>query len=189
MENRNDYDVPREWTDDPPPSDAPESDWVNGYFIDEDESQPDIPHDVPHDPPNEERSLNHWFGALSPKHQIGYGCLAIIALSALLLYCVGAATVLVRPIIAERAVNSPTPIIRPTLVPTPTQQVQPTFIQLPPGKLVATPTQAPMPTREPPTVTPTTEIVNGMTVTPSPSPTAKTSPTRKVTVVPTVKLP
>lgn len=111
--------------------------------------------------------------------------MVIMLISAALVYCVGAATFLVRPMLAERAAITPTEVIRPTLIPTPTQEVRPSFIPLPTGQLMATPTQAPIPTREPPTLTATPETVNGMTVTPSATPTGKASATRKPTATST----
>ncbi|MCL4489751.1 MAG: hypothetical protein M1570_16725 [Chloroflexi bacterium] len=120
-------------------------------------------------------SLRAWMAGLSPTQQLGYGCIGVMMVGALVLYCLGAATLFVRPMVSVRP-PTPTNIIHPTLVPTPTQQSVPTFIQLPPGTLVATPTQAPIPTREPPTPTP---YPLGTTLTPSPGgrSTSTSSPT------------
>ncbi len=78
---------------------------------------------------------------------------------------------------------TPTQVVLPTLPSTPTQAL-PTFINLPKGTLISTPTQAPIPTREPPTITPTVDLTN-------PAPTVTNgltrTPTRRVTPTMTVK--
>ncbi len=131
-------------------------------------------------PPRERRS---WLASLSLNQQLGYGCLAIIIAGTLVMYCAGTISFVARPLLLQR--STPTELVRPTLVPTPTQAPT-TFINLPPGTLLATPTQGPIPTREPPTVTPTVDLTTPAptaSVTPrvSPSPGGKTSatPTRK----------
>ncbi|HEX9076835.1 MAG TPA: hypothetical protein VF932_13710, partial [Anaerolineae bacterium] len=129
-----------------------------------------------------------WLAALSPTAQVGYGCILVMIMSAVMVYCVGAATFFVRPMLVERAAMTPTEVTRPTLVPTPTQFVEPTtFIQLPKGTLVATPTQAPIPPRDSFLVTPPPDIIDRLTQTPQASPIPGPSPTRKpgVTALPT----
>lgn len=141
----------------------------------------------PRQPPPSEQG---WFSNLTPTQQLGYGCIAIVVFGALVLYCAGTISILVRPFLSQRA--TPTDIIRPTLQATPTQ-AHPTFIILPPGTLLATPTQAPIPTREPPTITPTVDLTNPApttSITPrgTPSPGAKinATPTHKASATPTL---
>ncbi len=157
-----------------------------------------VPHIYLEDPPLElpeypyleqprARNWREWLADLTPNQQLGYGCIAVVMISAALLYCVGAATFFVRPMLVERAAVTPTEVVRPTLVPTPTQMPQPTpFIQLPPGTLIATPTQAPIPPREYMITTATPELINGMTATPgSPSLRPSATPSRRPSSSPT----
>ena len=123
-----------------------------------------------------------WFANLPLNKQIAYGCFFIILLGASVMYCAGTISFVSRPWLLYR--TTPTELARPTFLPSPTQ-VQPTIITLPPGKLIATPTQAPIPTREPPTLTPTVDLTN-------PAPTVTVTrgtptPTRRVTSTPTIK--
>lgn len=104
------------------------------------------------------------------------------------MYCAGTISFIARPMLLQR--STPTELVRPTLAPTPTQ-AQPTFINLPAGPLLATPTQAPIPTREPATMTPTVDLTNPAattSITPrgSPSPNGKTSATATRRASPTV---
>lgn len=128
---------------------------------------------------------------LSPNQQIGYGCLAIAVIGALVLYCGGTFSILARPSLGQRA-PTPTLITRTAFDPTSTK-APPTFINLPGGTLLATPTQAPIPSREP-THTPTLELTNTLTITgtllpfgsatrgtPAMSTTVTRTPTRRVT--------
>ena len=136
------------------------------------------------------RSRGTWVASLSPTQQLGYGCILVLIISAASLYCIGAATFFVRPMLVERAAITPTEVVRPTLVPTPTQITSPTlFIQLPKGTLVATPTQAPIPPRESFVVTPGPDIMNKITLTPfaSPTPNGSGTPTRKPSAIPTAR--
>jgi hypothetical protein len=107
-----------------------------------------------------------WLSRLSANQLLGYGCLITVIAGAIVMYCAGTISIVLRPTLLER--STPTEIVRPTLVPTPTQQAAPTFMNLPPGTLQATPTQAPIPTREPTTITPTIDLTN-------PAPTTKAS--------------
>lgn len=135
-------------------------------------------------------SWREWLATLSPVQQVGYGCILVMIVSAAMLYCVGAATFFVRPMLVERAAITPTEVTRPTLVPTPTQLVEPTtYIQLPKGTLVATPTQAPIPPRDSFLVTPPPDIMDRLTQTPLATTNPGPSPTRKPggTALPTVK--
>jgi hypothetical protein len=116
-----------------------------------------------------------WMSNLSPAQQLGYGCLVIVIIGAMTMYCVGTLSFIVRPMIVQR--STPTELVRPTLVATPTQAA-PTFINLPPGTLLATPTQAPIPTREP-TMTPTVDLTN-----PAPAETLSGSPFPNGTLIP-----
>jgi hypothetical protein len=125
-----------------------------------------------------------WFANWSPNKQITYGCIAIILLGASVMYCVGTISFVARPWFVNR--ETPTELVRPTLVPTLTSVI-PTIIILPPGKLVATPTQGRVPTRESPTVTPTVDLTN-----PAPTGTitvtrGTTTPTRRLSATPTTK--
>ncbi|MCL4394123.1 MAG: hypothetical protein M1482_04840 [Chloroflexi bacterium] len=119
-----------------------------------------------HDP----QPVRSWLANLSPGEQIGYGCLAVIFVGTLVMYCAGTLSLVARPMLLAH--STPTYIVPPTLQATPTQQAAPTFLNLPPGTLIATPTQAPIPTREPPTITPTVDLTN-----PPPTPTITPSPT------------
>jgi hypothetical protein len=119
-----------------------------------------------------------WLSRLSPNQLLGYGCLLTVIAGALVMYCAGTISLVLRPTLLQR--STPTEIVHPTTVATPTQAA-PTFMNLPPGTLKATPTQAPIPTREPPTVTPTVDLTN-----PAPTPSAKASgapPTRTTATV------
>ncbi len=125
-------------------------------------------------------SLRDWIASLTPMQQLGYGLIAVILISTAVLYCVGASTFFVRPMLAEHAVVTPTEVVRPTLPPTATPQPQPTtFIPLPKsGTLAPTPTQAPMPPREVFVVTPSYDPNMPTAVATS---TAKATSTRKPT--------
>lgn len=118
-----------------------------------------------------------WMSNLSPAQQLGYGCLVIVIIGAMTMYCVGTLSFIVRPMLVQR--STPTELVRPTLVATPTQAA-PTFINLPPGTLLATPTQGPIPTREP-TMTPTVDLTN-----PAPEETLSGSPSPNGTLLPGV---
>jgi hypothetical protein len=160
MIDQNQDDIPGLWSENGPPSDCPESTF----------------------PPPASTTWGDWIACLSPARQLAYGCLGIMVISAALLYCVGASTFFIRPIIAAHAAQTPTEFIRPTLLPTPTQMIEPTtFIPLPKGTLVATPTQAPIPPRDSFVVTPGADIMNKITLTPfaTSTPTGSVSPTRK----------
>lgn len=141
----------------------------------------DLPPDLPEYPYVKGRKSpgwREWMANLTPNQQLGWGCVAVIVISVSLLYCVGAATFLVRPMLIERTAVTPTDVVRPTLVPTPTQLPQPSpFLQLPRGTLIATPTQAPIPPRESFVITPTWEL--GGTATPVSPPRPSPTPTRK----------
>lgn len=114
-----------------------------------------------------------WLSTLSPNQLLGYGCLITLIAGALVMYCAGTISIVLRPTLLQY--STPTEIVPPTLISTPTQAA-PTFINLPPGTLLATPTQAPIPTREPPTVTPTVDLTN-----PAPTANVSVSPTHKAT--------
>lgn len=98
------------------------------------------------------RSIRDWISSLSPAQQLSYGCVGVAMIGAVVLYCLAGAAWVARPVLLQRP-PTPTDLIRPTLAPTPTQLIAPTLSSLPKGTLIATPTQAPIPTREP--VTPT----------------------------------
>jgi hypothetical protein len=117
---------------------------------------------------------------LSPNQQIGYGCLVIVVVSALAMYCAGTFSILVRQNLGQRA-PTPTAITRTVFDSTPTKP-PPTFINLPGGTLLATPTQAPIPTREF-THTPTVELTGTLPITGTllPIGSATRTPTRRTT--------
>jgi hypothetical protein len=110
--------------------------------------------------------------------QIGYGCLVIAVITIAVLYCVGSISFIVRPSLLERPAT-PTVVPRTVLAAPPTQAL-PTLIDLPRGTLQATPTQAPIPTREPATLTPTIDPAN-----PAPVITTTITSTLRVTITPT----
>lgn len=170
--------APHQWRENAPPPGYPEDPW--------DEPQEYVRVEQGGQPP----AKWEWLAALSPVQQVGYGCVVVMILSAAMVYCVGAATFFVRPMLVERAAVTPTEVVRPTLLPTPTQLVEPTtFIQLPKGTLVATPTQAPIPPRDSFLVTPPPDILDRLTQTPLASPSPGPSSTRKPggTATPTAK--
>jgi hypothetical protein len=146
MDDRRPGDVPRLWREQPPLPSYPQ-----------DVLSPSSPPELSQwdDPPYTWRD---WLTNLSPGQQLGYGCILVVVMSTLFLYCVGASTFFVRRMLLGRVVPTPTAFIPPTLAPTPTQVPPPTFIiPLPTarGPLAATPTQAPLPTLAPPTATAT----------------------------------
>lgn len=122
--------------------------------------------------------------SLTPIQQLGYGLIAVVLISAAVLYCVGASTFFVRPMLAEHAVVTPTEVVRPTFTPTLIPSAVPTtFIPLPKsGTLAPTPTQAPMPPREVYVVTPS---YDPNVPTAAPTSTAKPTSTRKPTATAT----
>ncbi len=127
-------------------------------------------------PPSTPRRV---WSSLSPNQQIGYGCLTIAVIGSLVMYCIGTFSLLIRPSLIPRP-PTPTVITRTTGELTPTQP-PPTFINPPAGTLLPTPTQAPIPTRELPSPTPTPEVSETLPITgtlaPVKSPTRAT-PTR-----------
>ncbi len=129
-------------------------------------------------------SLRDWIASMTLIQQLSYGLIGVLLVSAAVLYCVGASTFIVRPMLAERAAVTPTEVVLPTLAPTQTPQVVPTtFIPLPKsGTLAPTPTQAPMPPRDVYVVTPS---YNPDAPTAGPTTTAKPTSTRKPTATPT----
>lgn len=104
------------------------------------------------------RTLRERIANLSPNQQLGCGCMGVILAGTLVLYCGGIASFIVRPLLLERAADTPPPelqqpIILPPLLPTlpaPTSFLLP----LPNATLPPTPTQGPIPSRERPTPTP-----------------------------------
>ncbi len=109
-------------------------------------------------------NLRQWFAAQSPRGQLYSGCLVILVLTSCLLYSLGAASLIIRPYLfpSPVAVTTVIPIVRPpTLAPTPTP-LPPSTLALPGSTLVATPTQAPIPTRAP-TDTPTPAEIPSVT--------------------------
>lgn len=97
------------------------------------------------------------FWDLPPHHQITYGCLGVVLIATTVLYCVGFFSVMIRSSFPQPA--TPTLALIPTTAPSATLG-PPTLITLPRGTLIATPTQAPIPTRETPTLTPTVDLTN-----------------------------
>lgn len=97
------------------------------------------------------------FWELPPERQIAYGCIGIVVMATIVLYCVGFFSVMIRTSFQRPA--TPTIVAFPTQAPTATLG-PPTLINLPRGTLIATPTQAPIPTRETPTLTPTVDLTN-----------------------------
>ncbi len=168
MYEQRENDIPRLWRQDPPPEIL-----------------------APDPAPQAETSgsWGEWIASLSPGRQLTYGCIVVLILSAASLYCIGASTFIIRPILIERAAMTPTDVLKPTLVATPTQLAVPTpFIAAPQGTLVATPTQGPIPPRESFVVTPPPDIMAKITLTPyaTPSPGPSPTPSRKPnTVIPT----
>jgi hypothetical protein len=105
--------------------------------------------------------VSAWFATLSARGQMLWGCLGVIILTSCLLYSLGAVSFFIRPYLIPTPVAFNT-VIPPTPTPFATQTQQPaSTLQLPGSTLVATPTQAPLPTNAP-TDTPTpTESATG----------------------------
>lgn len=147
---------------------------------------------VQHHPTQRSAPRSVWSG-LSPNQQIGYGCLIIAVIGSLAMYCLGTLSILIRPSLIPRP-PTPTLVTRPSFELTPTKP-PPTFINLPGGVLPPTPTQAPIPTRELPSPTPTQELTETFpltgTLTPASSATRGTPTrtlTRRIGSTPTVTL-
>lgn len=100
--------------------------------------------------------FQRWFHAQTPRGQWAAGCAGIVAVVSLCLYGLGLFSYFARPTLVATPpvatiIFDIATVERPTFaVPT----VRPTFA-LPGSTLVSTPTQAPIPTRAPPTETPT----------------------------------
>ncbi len=123
-----------------------------------------------------------WWASLSAGQQLGYGCFAIVMIGAFVMYCAGTISWLARPALTQRE-PTPTMMARSTVVPTLTL-VPPTFIKVPGGTLVATPTQMSIPTRVPPSLTPTVDLTNpapAITTTVTLTATVTRTPTRRTT--------
>ena len=113
------------------------------------------------------------------------GCLGVVILGILSLYCAGTVSVLVRPILLQLV---PTPnISQATLPPAPTPTFTLALFPLPTGTVPRTPTQGRIPTRETAPWTPTLDPSLSPTITVNStlgSPRASTTPTRS-TATPT----
>lgn len=100
--------------------------------------------------------FQNWFRAQSPRGQWAVGCAGVAVVVSVCLYSLGLASYFARPTLvatppAATIVMAMPTVERPTFtIPT----AAPTFA-LPASTLQATPTQAPIPTRAPPTETPT----------------------------------
>lgn len=145
--------------------------------------------------------FRNWFQARSPRGQWAVGCAVTVLVVTLCLYSLGFASFLVRPALVTTpppetvVVSIPTAVVRPTFAP----PTAPPSIILPGSTLEATPTQAPIPTRVPPTNTPLyildpggTPVTitpmyvpdeNGILVTATPNPFATSFP-GQITLVP-----
>ncbi len=159
MDDRRHGDIPRLWREQP----------LEALYTEE----PPPPMTLPGSHPlgGERYSWRHWLIQLTPRQQLGYGCIGVVILSTLFLYCVGASTFLVRPILMGHAAPTPTAFVPPTLAPTPTSPPLPTFIiplPTPRGTMPPTPTQAPLPTYSAATVGPTLDTY-GLTPTRKPT--------------------
>lgn len=101
--------------------------------------------------------FQRWFNAQTPRGQWSAGCAGVIAVIALCLYGLGLFSYVARPTLVAippvATVVYTVPAVAPPTFVVPTA-APPTFA-LPGSTLVATPTQAPIPTRSPPTETPT----------------------------------
>lgn len=128
--------------------------------------------------------FQNWFRKQSTRGQWAVGCAGIVLVTTACLYSLGLVSYFVRPTLlaappAATIVFAIPTVERPTFV-VPT--VRPTIV-LPGSTLEATPTQAPIPTRAPPTETPFFILdPNGtpITITPLPS----TTPTFENTQTP-----
>jgi len=116
--------------------------------------------------------LRNWFYALSQRQQWVVGCAGVILIISGCLYGLGLISFIARPALLATPPPATVLIQRPTIAPSvifaPTA---PPTLQLPTSALVATPTQAPIPTRAPtntPTITPTLELdANGTPIFPT----------------------
>lgn len=116
--------------------------------------------------------FNRWFGAQSPRGQWAVGCAGVLGIIALCLYGLGLVSYIVRPTLVSK------PSVATVVFAVPTVE-RPTFaaatvlptLALPGSTLVATPTQAPIPTYSPPTATETPTLAldaNGNPITTTP---------------------
>lgn len=140
-------------------------------------------------------SFRAWFSALRPREQVFHGCWISIAGATILLYLLGFASVLLRPLLlTENASRVQAPLTTPTRAnlvnatqPPPAGQDTPApvvTLALPQMTLGATPTQAPLPTRALDTATPTP--TGAASATPAPSPIGVTATPSRTPVLPTV---
>lgn len=98
-----------------------------------------------------------WYHAHSPRGQWTLGCAGVIFVVTLCLYALGLFSYVARPQLTLKPPAATIVLAVPTIaaVPTyPAATAQATFV-LPVSTLDSTPTQAPIPTRAPPTITPT----------------------------------
>lgn len=114
-----------------------------------------------------------------------YSLLTVITIFALLLYCLGIGSLLIRSqLVPDVAVQIP-PTFSPSATHTSVTIVTPEHTSTPTATLPATPTQRPIPTYTPtPTITPTLEIIT-MTVLVTSTPGVVATEVISVTVTPT----
>lgn len=122
--------------------------------------------------------LRYWFHSLSPRGQWTAGCVGVVLIVTGCLYVLGLTSFVMRPVLVATPPPATVVLALPTLAPPPTitAPTAPPTLDLPASTLVATPTQAPIPTRAPTstaTITPTLILdANGtpifLTVTPAP---------------------
>ncbi|MBI4674371.1 MAG: hypothetical protein HY741_22230 [Chloroflexi bacterium] len=120
--------------------------------------------------------LQNWFNTQSPRRQWAAGCAGIVLIVALCLYSLGLVSLLVRPALVATPPPATVVLQMPTVVqPTFVLPTAPPTLALPGSTLIATPTQAPIPTRAPtntPTETPTLLLdENGTPIFPTVTPT------------------
>ncbi|MGE5140920.1 MAG: hypothetical protein ACM3JD_15750 [Rudaea sp.] len=132
--------------------------------------------------------FERWLAGQSSRTRLFSGCLGILFLAGCCLYVLGAASFLIRPYLFT------SPLSFTTAVPLPTQTTRAasatplpaSTYALPGSTLVATPTQAPLPTRAP-TSTPTVGEIPSVTPLPGEtSPATATPPEFSPTATPTL---
>ena len=120
--------------------------------------------------------LRNWFHALTPRRQWAAGCAVVVLIVASCLYGLGLTSYVVRPTLVATPPLATVVMQIPTVaLPTYVSPTVPPTLDLPASTLVATPTQAPIPTRAPtntPTITTTLQLdANGTPIFPTVSPT------------------
>ncbi len=131
------------------------------------------------------RSLFRRYAQLTASQKRAYSLLTVITVFALLLYCLGISSLLIRFRLVRDVRGEIPPTLTPTSTLAPTVIVSPEHTPTPSATLPPTPTQRPIPTYTPtPTITPTLQIIT-RTVFVTATPGVLTTVVISVTVTPT----